>query len=108
VVALLVLNHQSHATNLLTRLGWESRIAVHDQPRGSTAGPSARLRDLARELVDYFLFVDEAPLPSAVRGAAFAREFSARGPRDRKGRSLRDLDLDRRLFRYPCSYMIYT
>ena len=30
------------------------------------------------------------------------------GPRDSQGRSLRDLDLQRRLFRYPCSYMIYT
>ncbi len=27
VVALLVLNHQVHMTNLLTRLGWEARIA---------------------------------------------------------------------------------
>jgi hypothetical protein len=109
VVALLVLNHQAHATNLLTRLGWEARIATHDGPPASTGNPSPRVRDTARELVDYFLFVDEAPLPSAVRGSsAFAREFSAKGPRDRKMRSLRDLDLDRRLFRYPCSYMVYT
>ena len=62
-----------------------------------------------RELVDYMLFVDEAPLPSVVRGSsAFAQEFSSKGPRDAKGRSLRELDLTRRLLRYPCSYMIYT
>ena len=55
------------------------------------------------------LFVDEAPLPSAVRGASgFTKEFPSKGPRDSKGRSLRDLDLTRRLLRYPCSYMIYT
>ena len=55
------------------------------------------------------LFVDEAPLPSAVQGStSFAQEFSSRGPRDGKGRSLRDFDLTRRLLRYPCSYMIYT
>jgi hypothetical protein len=30
------------------------------------------------------------------------------GPRDAQGRSLRDLDLRSRLFKYPCSYMIYT
>ena len=55
------------------------------------------------------LFVDEAPLPSPVRGASgFAKEFPSKGPRDSKGRSLRDLDLTRRLLRYPCSYMIYT
>jgi hypothetical protein len=55
------------------------------------------------------LFVDEAPLPSAVKGAsAFTTEFPSKGPRDKKGRSLRDLDLTRRLLRYPCSYMIYN
>jgi len=30
------------------------------------------------------------------------------GPRDRRGRSLREFDLQRRMMRYPCSYMIYT
>jgi hypothetical protein len=55
------------------------------------------------------LFVDEAPMPSAVRGgSAFTTEFPSKGPRDKKGRSLRDLDLTRRLLRYPCSYMIYN
>jgi len=39
---------------------------------------------------------------------AFAREFAARGPRDSKGRSLRDFDLGKRIFRYPCSYLIYN
>jgi hypothetical protein len=106
VVALLVLNHQTRMTNLLTRLGWEARIVAHDTP---SAGRPAAVRDLVVDLVDYMLFVDEAPLPSSVRGSsAFAQEFTAKGPRDRKGRSLRDLDLTRRLLRYPCSYMIYT
>ena len=107
VVALMVLNHQTRMTNLLTRLGWQSRIAAHG---GTNAGgPAQQVRETAHELVDYMLFVEEAPLPSPVRGAsAFTREFPAKGPRDSKGRSLRDLDLTRRLFRYPCSYMIYT
>ena len=63
----------------------------------------------AREVVDYMLFVDEAPLPAPVRGATtFASRFSALGPRDKNGRSLRDLDLQHRLFKYPCSYLIYS
>ena len=33
---------------------------------------------------------------------------SACGPRDSRGRSLRDLDLQTRLFKYPCSYLIYS
>jgi hypothetical protein len=55
------------------------------------------------------LFVDEAPLTTTVQGSSgFAEKFSAIGPRDRRGRSLRDLDLTRRLLRYPCSYLIYS
>jgi hypothetical protein len=34
--------------------------------------------------------------------------FAAQGPRDDRGRSLRQLDLETRLMRYPCSYMIYS
>jgi hypothetical protein len=106
VVALMVLNHQTRMTNLLTRLGWQSRIAAHD---GATKGVLPHVRDTAHELVDYMLFVDEAPLPSPVRGlSSFTKDFPAKGPRDSKGRSLRDLDLTHRLLRYPCSYMIYT
>jgi hypothetical protein len=107
VVALLVLNHQTRMTNLLTRLGWQARIASHDAKNAGVLPP--QVRDTANELVDYMLFVDEAPLPSAVRGASsFAHDFASKGPRDTKGRSLRDLELTRRLLRYPCSYMIYT
>ena len=40
------------------------------------------------------LFLDEAPLTGPVKGnAGFAEWFAAQGPRDGKGRSLRDLDL---------------
>jgi hypothetical protein len=107
VVALMVLNHQTRMTNLLTRLGWQWRIASHDFPTRSSIPP--QVRDAANELVDYMLFVDEAPLPSPVRGSSsFSTDFSAKGPRDTKGRSLRDLDLRTRLLRYPCSYMIYS
>ena len=100
VVALMVLEHQAHMANLITRLGWEARLA------GSI---DARVRDAANDLVDYLLFVDEAPLPGEVRGTAgFEDQFSARGPHDRQGRTLRQLDLKRRLFVYPCSYMVYS
>lgn len=108
VAALMVLNHQTHATNLLTRLGWQARIAAADSPLAAGRLP-AHVEDAARELVDYFLFVDEAPLPSPARGSSgFARAFASRGPRDSRGRSLRDLDLERRLLVWPCSYMIYS
>jgi hypothetical protein len=104
IVALLVLNHQVHMVNLLTRLGWELRVASDQKGNGQ-----ARVTNITRELVDYLLFVDETQLPAPVRGSSgFAEKFAAAGPRDKKGRSLRELDLEQRLFRYPCSYMIYS
>jgi hypothetical protein len=55
------------------------------------------------------LFVDEVNLAAGVSGSSgFAEAFSRNGPRDSKGRSLRDLDLGRRLLRHRCSYMIYA
>jgi hypothetical protein len=115
VAALMVLEHQTHMTNLLTRTGWVFRIAAHENRR--TGGLFARpdttddpvLTTAVRDLVDYMLFIDEAPLTDPIVGSAgFEAVFQQRGPVDRHGRSLRELDLDRRLFRYPCSYMIYT
>lgn len=38
----------------------------------------------------------------------FAEYFAALGPRDRQGRSLREFDLRKRRFKYPCSYPIYS
>lgn len=106
IAALMVFDHQGLAMNLLTRLGWEARIAAAD---GRTDLTTGELGDLVRETADYFLFVDEAPLSAPVRGvSAFTQTFSAGGPRDRQGRSLRELDLQTRLFRFRCSYMIYS
>jgi len=101
----MVLEHQTHMANLITRMGWESRLAAAEpQPKSQ-----ARLQQAATDLVDYLLFVYEVPLPGKVRGSSgFAERFAALGPSDSKGRSLRQLDLDRRLMRYPCSYMIYS
>lgn len=105
VVPLLVLAHQTNMTNLITRTGWEARLA-ESRP---SADADARVKEAAKDLVDYLLFVDEAPLVGPVHGGAgFEKVFTVQGPRDTKGRSLRELDLRRRLFRYPCSYMIYA
>ena len=108
VVALMVLEHQAQMTNLITRLGWEARRVMFRE----AADPAAfdeLIAEAAAELVDYLLFVDEPPLTAPVTGSSgFADQFAARAPRDRRGRSLREFDLEHRLFRYPCSYMIYT
>ena len=104
VVALLVLAHETQLTNLIARAGWEARVA-EAQP---SADATARAREAADELADALLFLDEAPLPGPVRGSSgYAEWFAAQGPRDSKGRSLRDLDLRTRLLRHPLSYLIY-
>jgi hypothetical protein len=52
---------------------------------------------------------EEAPLEGPIVGTSgFEKEFAALGPRDGEGRSLRDFDLRKRLFRYPLSYLIYS
>ena len=115
IVALLVLSHQIHMANLMTRVGWEARAADPSLHAPFVAAPGEERRiaemmsGIAAEFVDYLLFVDEAPLADRVEGSsAFAARFAARGPRDAKGRSLHDLDLQRRLLKYPCSYEIYS
>ncbi len=96
IVALMTFEHQTQMTNLITRVGWEVRMG---------AGVDADIEGL----VKYMLFADEAPLKEPVRGVStFTKTFPQRGPRDRQGRSLRDFDLETRLFRYPLSYMIYS
>jgi hypothetical protein len=111
VAAVMVLDHQVMMTNLLTRVGWETRVAL-DQLAKKASEKSAVVRLIdadARELVDYLLFVDEPPLSGKFESTSgFAAKFAAAGPRDNRGRSLRQLDLGKRLMRYPCSYMIYS
>jgi hypothetical protein len=119
IVALMTLEHQTHMTNLITRVGWEVRMALYDQvginqalgrPADAISDSTRRRIDSAvQEMLQYMLFLDEPPLKSRVEGVSgFSSTFPRRGPRDRQGRSLRDFDLERRLFKYPLTYMIYS
>jgi hypothetical protein len=106
IAALMAFDHQMHAINLITRLGWETRVA-----RYGATDPDYhnRIAEAATELVDYLLFVQEAPIREKMQGSTkFAEVFAAGGTRDANGRSFRQLDLERRLMRYPCSYIIDT
>ena len=119
VAALMVLEHQTQMHNLITRANYETRQALHYQevmnrvlerePGYESETTVRRIRSVSENLLEYLLFVDEAPLPSSVTpGNNFVREFSQLGPRDTQGRSLRDFQLEQRLFRYPCSFLIYS
>jgi len=106
IVALMVLEHQTRMTNLIVRAGWETRVA---QQEGKLAEATPRLDGVIDELVAYMLFAEEAPLKEPVVGVStFTKTFPQRGPRDKRGRSLRDFDLKTRMFKYPMSYMVYS
>ncbi len=115
IVALMVLEHQSQMQNLITRARYqEIRGDYYDKALDPGQGFRSELtRRLVRRageaLLRYMLFADEFQLTSPVKGTSgFAEEFSGKGPHDKRGRSLYELDLDKRLFKYPLSYMIYT
>jgi hypothetical protein len=119
IVALMVLEHQTQMHNHITAANYATRRAqFHSRIMNSMLKRPAdelsesglrRIRSASERLVRYMLFVDEAALTDPMRGTSgFAEEFVAQGPFDDQGRSLRTLDLQGRLFRYPCSYLIYS
>lgn len=119
LVALLVLAHQVQVHNLITELAFETRYALADQkvideildePRtGLSDSTQRRIASVGNRLVDALLLIDEPPLPAPVAGTSgFAARFGTQGPRDPAGRSLRELDLQTRLFKHPLSYLVYS
>jgi hypothetical protein len=106
VVAHLVLAHQTQMHNLITQTNYQTRLALSsDNPEAARS----KWEKPAEQLVRYLLFTNEAPIEGTIdTGSAFAAEFPSRGPRDSLGRSVRDFDLHKRIFKYPCSYLIYS
>jgi len=73
-----------------------------------SAADVAELEKTARAFTRYLLFADEARLPAPVAGdAAFKNDF-LQTRCGVGGASLKDFDLQTRLFRYRCSYMVYS
>jgi hypothetical protein len=119
IVALMVLEHQTEAHNLLARASIQTRLALHElatlnkelgrAPDYYSETTDRRIRSVGDPLVRYLLFGGETKLTDKIEGTStFAADFVKKGPRDSKGRSLREFDLERRLFKYPCSYLIYS
>lgn len=119
IVALLVLEHQVTMKNLLTSASFQARTAIYHEEQANadreqetndlSAETRLKISMLAAEVVDYMLFAEEAVLTDPIQGTSrFQSEFGGRGPRDRQGRSLFEFDLESRLFKYPCSYLIYS
>lgn len=119
IVALMVLEHQAQMHNLISRAGILSRVALHEEAelnkalnRGAgyrSESTISRIKNACEPLVHYMLYKDEAQITEPIRGTTtFARDFARPGVRDSKGRSLRELDLNCRMFKYPCSYLVYS
>jgi hypothetical protein len=119
IVALMVMEHQTAVQNKITRADFFTRVALYDEASLNKAlGRPAnhrsestvrRIEDAAEPLVKALLLTEEAPLTGRIKGTSgFAEEYVRQGPRDGQKRSLRDLDLEHRLFKYPCSPVIYS
>lgn len=119
LVALMTFEHQAAAHNYLTQANFGVRQALHYQeslnrelkeaPDHVWPSTQSRIKSVCEPLLEYLLFGEEEPLREPLSGTSgFTAEFARAGPRDSQGRSLRDFDLKTRLFRYPCSYLIYS
>jgi len=117
IVALQVLLHQSTIQDRITEVNFDTRTALGkagkdpSDGRGVILPPDSR-KQIGEEmdaLVDEMLFVGDPGFTDKISGnSGFDRWFQSRGPRDSHGRSLRELDLHSRLFKYPCSFLIYS
>jgi hypothetical protein len=119
IVALLVFEHQSTVYNLITRINFKARSRIAREFNAAPAVVAAQnrlnpktevwMQKLTEPLVQAMLFANAAPLTDAVASTSgFDAWFQAQGPRDTAGRSLRELDLRTRLFKYPLSYLVYS
>jgi hypothetical protein len=99
MVALTLLVHQAHLHNLIG----ETAYLVRD------SNDAGKVAEASEPLVRALLFSGAPPLEAPIQGSSeFVKEFSRLGIRDGQGRSLRDFDLNHRLFRYPLSYLVYS
>lgn len=119
LVALMVMEHQTQMHNAITRANYEARIASHydlamnkalERPETYRSDSyHRRVASASENLIEHMLLVDEFQLESPITGVSeFSKQFDAEGPFDSQGRSLRHLDLETRLFKYPCSYLVYS
>lgn len=119
IVALMVMQHQTYMHNIITEASYAGQQAAYDmkvinkvferEPGFESDSTRRRYDSAAEKIVQCLLFCGEEELTSPIEGSSdFASEFQARGPFDSKGRSLRQFDLETRMFKYPCSFLVYS
>lgn len=119
IVALMVLEHQVLVHNRIARASFAVREALHYEtmlnealknPQGTRLeSTTRRIQSAGDRLVESLLFSGEAKITEPIKGTSgYAEIFAKNAPRDPNGRSLFDLDLNARMFQYPCSYLVYS
>jgi hypothetical protein len=106
----LLHEHQAGFVNRVLEASYRARTDLFASKGKLTAAQDAELTKQAQLLTRYLLYADEVSLPGGgLEGdATYKTDFL----KDRKpapnGASLRDFDLKTHLFKYRCSYMIYS
>lgn len=121
ILALMVLEHQVEVHNRLTaamiavrKAGYRREAMLKELGHDIAADPRGSYQSVldaqVRSVTDALFFRGEAPLPEGgIEGVpAFKAAFKANARRDAAGRSLKDFQLLDRLFKYRCSYLVYT
>jgi hypothetical protein len=80
-----------------------------EKPDHRWPSTTSRIKSACEPLLEYLFFSNEIKLESSIASdSGFMQAFQNQGPKDSKGRSLRQFHLKTRLFQYPCSYLIYS
>jgi hypothetical protein len=121
IVALLLHDHQVHVHNVLASANQDARIALYRWPAmreilglPADAPPAGSclvvFNSQADKVIEALMCKGEAPFPAGgIHGdGVFERAYARTRKADGKNRSLRDLELNTRIFRYRCSPLIYS
>ncbi|MFO0942479.1 MAG: hypothetical protein U0930_17210 [Pirellulales bacterium] len=119
LVSLMILEHQTSVQNTLTSACHAGRIAeaemlesnaLFERPTDFVSDSfNHRFESAAKMVVQALLMKEAIEFSDEIVGTSnFANRFQSLGSNDSYTRSLRQLDLSRRLFRYSCSYLIYS
>jgi hypothetical protein len=106
----LLQDHQAGFVNLLTEAIYKVRELTSAEHGTLTEADGKELDRHASEITAYLLFQNEAklPPPGITGDPVYIKDFLASRKAIPGDHSLKEFDLKTRLFRYRCSYMIYT
>ena len=116
ILALMIMEHQIHAHNTLSaakvsylRSAYLNKAIHHGKYDVSSPSAQKMIVATADSILKMLLFADEVELPEdGIDGSDLYRDSFIGQGLSHDGHSLRDLRLERRLFKYRCSFMIHS